>query len=119
MWKSALLGITLANLDTLNYFQNHKKENFEKDIFIFVKKGIRGLPFFFSFPFMVYASLLSLFSLLTMGKMPHRLNPKGRKKFMRLVSIIPFFGVLNKLVRAMLFLRMFDLIEVKGGNSAK
>ncbi|MAF25985.1 hypothetical protein CL634_10505 [bacterium] len=118
MWAEAVSGISLANLDSLKYYRDQSdREKIKEDVCLFVNQGIRNLPFFFYVPLRAYGILISSLCFLTKGSLPDQLTPSARQKFVRRLKILPFFGTMNKLIGAMVFLRLFDHISpTKEGN---
>lgn len=116
MWKQSIDGITKANLESLEYYQTRGSQQTSKDICSFVRYGIGNLPIFFSFPLKIYGTSFSFFCLLTNGKLPQSLNAKERQKMLSRARFFPLFGTLNKLIRAMSFLRLFDKIPLNEDN---
>jgi hypothetical protein len=109
MWTEAIYGISLANIDDLKYYQTHpNQEEIKKEICLFVKQGIQKLPFFYYVPLRIYAIFLGSFCLLTCGRFMNKISIKKRKVFIQRLKMIPFFDTLNKLIRGMIFLRLFD-----------
>lgn len=112
MWKKTICGIVSANIETLEYYQIMKdnERKIEKDIYLFVEKGINNLPFFLNFPLKLYCGFIGFFNIITTCHLPNTLHSESKIKFLRRMQVIPFFGILNKLIRAMILLRLFDYI---------
>lgn len=109
MWEQTIKGVALANLNSLEYYQR-EKHNFseiEKDIGLFVVKGIDDLPLFFRFPIKIYSILMGVLAL------------RGNGIIISRAEKVPFFGVMNKLVKAMVFLRLFDKISLSNSGSGE
>ena len=102
MWLSAINIITLYNLNEIKVYQENKSYylDIEDNISFFVVQGILNLPIFYSFPLKMYSSLLWLL-LLRKGNVAkiYKIN-------------IPFFGVLNKLIKSLILLKLFDELTV-------
>ena len=102
MWLSAVKIITLYNLNEIKVYQENKSYylDIEDNISFFVVQGILNLPIFYSFPLKMYSSLLWLLFL-----------RKGNVA--RIYEInIPFFGILNKLIKSLILLKLFDELTV-------
>jgi hypothetical protein len=111
MWKSVLAGIILENIETLKYYQtiNGENRNTVDSILQFVSNVITNLPWYFYLPVRIFASVISLFCLIATGHKLNVLSSEKRTSFLRCVQFIPFFSMLNKLVRSMAFLKLFDI----------
>jgi predicted permease len=112
MWESVLTGIILENIETLGPYQTIKGKNSNaiKSIFQFVSNIIINLPWYFRLPVRILASTIGLLCLITTGHRLNLLSSEKRSSFLRRVQFIPFFGMLNKLVRSMAFLKLFDIL---------
>lgn len=102
MWIKAIQLITAYNLEQLSFFKqnNLNNVNIQNNISSFVAQGIINLPIFFSFPLKVYSSLLWLFFL-----------RKGQADRLYRLNI-PFFGLLNKLIKSLVLLKLFDDLSI-------
>ena len=104
MWKKIIKKIVFLNLINLNFYTQNDlftKKLVKKSVAHFVVEGINCLPKFYSFSLKVYCTALSFFYLF---------GPSSFK--ISFLKLIPFFGMLNKFVRAMIFLRLFDLLPL-------
>jgi hypothetical protein len=112
MWKSVLTGIILENIETLKHYQNLNGKNSKtvESIFQFVSDVITNLAWYFRFPIRILASIIGLLCLIATGHKLNLLSSEKRSSFLRRVQIIPFFGMLNKLVRSMAFMKLFDIL---------
>jgi len=102
MWIKAIQIITEYNLNQLSFFKgnNLNNINIKNNVSIFVVQGIMNLPIFFSFPLKIYSSLLwVLFLRKGQADRLYRLN-------------IPFFGILNKLIKSLVLLKIFDDLSI-------
>ena len=118
LWEDAIHGITLANIESLEYYQ-HRKANTgstEKEVCLFVSKGIQGLPWFYQFPLKVFANLISIICLVSSHHLLCSLRPDQRERFLRWFQRIPLFGMFNKLVRTIAFLTLFDRLPLLLGE---
>lgn len=109
-----MVGIILENIETLNHFQALKdpKKNTVENIFQFITGVISNFPWYFYVPVKILANLIGLLCLMTMGRKLDLLSPDKRSGFLRRVKFIPFFNMLNKLVRSMAFLKLFDSLPL-------
>ncbi len=114
MWRSALAGIILENIETLKYYQTikGKDSNIAENILKFVSNVITNLPWYFRLPVMILASLVGLLCLITTGHKLNLLSSEKRASFLQRVQSIPFYGMLNKLIRSMAFLKLFDILPL-------
>lgn len=110
MWKSVLAGIILENIETIKHYQTLKGEssNTVESILQFVSNVIINLPWYFHVPIRILASMIGLLCLITTGCKLNLLASEKRSSFLRRIRFIPFYGMLNKLVRSMAFLKLFD-----------
>ena len=110
MWQSVLAGIILENIETLRYYQTMKdeKSSVVEEILQFVTNVIINLPWYFRLPVIILASVIGLLCLIATGHKLILLSSEKRSLFLRRIQFIPFFGMLNKLVRSMAFLKLFD-----------
>ncbi len=114
MWKSVLAGIILENIETLRHYQNMKRKNSNtvENILQYVSTVITNLPWYFRFPVMILAGIICLLCLIATGHKLNLLSSEKRSSFLRRVQFIPFFGMLNKLVRSMAFMKLFDILPL-------
>lgn len=114
MWKSVLAGLILENIETLRHYQSLKGENSNtiESIFQFVSNVITNLPWYFRLPVRVLAILIGLLCLIVTGHALNLLSSDKRSSFIQRIRFIPFFDMLNKLVRSMAFLKLFDILPL-------
>ena len=114
MWKSVLSGIILENIETLKHYQTMEVEhgNTVEEILQFVSGVIITLPWYFRFPVIILAYAIGMLCLFTTGHQLNMLSSEKRSSFLRRVQFIPFLGMLNKLVRSMAFLKLFDSLPL-------
>lgn len=112
MWKSVLVGIILENIDTLRHYQamKGKNSNTVDSIFQFTSNVITNLPWYFRLPVRMLASIIGLLCLISTGHKLNKLSSGKRSLFLQYIQFIPFFSMLNKLVRSMTFLKLFDIL---------
>ena len=110
MLKSVLAGIILENIETLRHYQAMKGENSNtlENILQFVTNAIINFPWYFQLPVRILSSIIGLLCLIATGHKLSVLSSEKRSSFLRRIQFIPFFGMLNKLVRSMAFLKLFD-----------
>jgi hypothetical protein len=106
MWLGVIKTITLHHLNEIDVYQENKSQylDIENDVYIFVVEGIQNLPIFYSLPLKVYSSLLGVF-----------LFKKGNLSKLYKIKI-PFFGVLNKLIKSLILLKLFDEFSISDIN---
>ena len=114
MWKSVLVGIILENIETLEHFQTlkEKNKNTVENIFQFITGVITNFPWYFYEPVKILAIIIGVLCLITTGHKLDLLSPEKRSGFLQRVKFIPFFDMLNKLVRSMAFLKLFDSLPL-------
>ena len=114
MWKSVLAGIVLENIETLTHYQTMKGERIiaVEKILQFVSNVITDLPWHFRIPVITLSNIIGFLCLITTGHKLNMLSSVKRSAFLRRVKFIPFFGMLNKLVRSMAFLKLFDILPL-------
>ena len=114
MWESVLTGIILENIETLKHYQTRKVKdsNIVDNILKFVINVITHFPWYFYIPIRILAGLIGLLCLVLTGNKLSLLSSEKRSSFLRRVQFIPFFGMLNKLVRSMAFLKLFDSLPL-------
>jgi hypothetical protein len=112
MWKSVLTGIILGNIETLGPYKTIKDKNSNavRSIYQFVSNVIINLPWYFRLPVWSLANMIGLLCLIVTGHKLNLLSSEKRSSFLRRVQFIPFFGMFNKLVRSMAFLKLFDIL---------
>lgn len=113
MWKSVLTGLVLENIETLNHYQavKDKDSDIVESILQFVSNVIVNLPWYFYLPVRVIATIIGLLCLLATGHKLNLLSSEKRSSFLHYIQFIPFFGMLNKLVGSMAFLKLFDSLH--------
>lgn len=114
MWKSVLAGIILENVETLDHYQTMKAKDDHADekIIQFVSNVITNLSWQFRLPVLILAYIIGILCLITSGKKLNLLSSEKRSLFLKRVQFIPFCGMLNKLVRSMTFLKLFDVLPL-------
>jgi hypothetical protein len=118
MWKSALAGIILENIETLDHYRTMSGDRASAvdNILQFVSDLIGGLPWHFRVPVITLASIIGMLFMMTTGRKLHLLPAGKRTAFLQRVSCIPFYGMLNKLVRSMAFMKLFDIAPLEQSN---
>lgn len=114
MWKSVLLGIIIENIETIKHYQSvrARSSSTEESIFQFVSRVIKNLPWYFYLPVRILVIIIGLLCLIATGHKLNLLSSGKRSSFLRRLRFIPFFGMLNKLVRSMAFLKLFDSLPL-------
>jgi hypothetical protein len=114
MWKSVLIGIIQENIETLKHYQSlkDKKNSTFEEIFQFVSKVLNNQPWYFRFPIRVLVSAIGIYCLIATRNELNLLSSERRASFLRRIKFFPFFGMLNKLVRSIAFLRLFDILPL-------
>lgn len=106
-----MAGIVLENIETLRYYQTLKEKNSNavQSIVQFVSDAVTNLPWYFYLPIKIFAILIGLLCLIVTGQKLNLLSSEKRTSFLQRVQFIPSFSMLNKLVRSMAFLKLFDI----------
>jgi hypothetical protein len=114
MLKNTIAGLVLINVETLQHYQTTRKDNpaVVDDISTFISKIINGLPWYYSFPSRMLLFITGSLCILTTGKSIKSLSRERRSVFLKYVKFIPLFATLNELVRALTFLRLFDVLPL-------
>lgn len=114
MWKSVLSGLILGNIETLKHYQAMKDMNPDAvdNILQYVSGVVAALPWYFRFPVLILANVTALLCLIATGHRLDLLSSEKRSLFLRRVRFVPLFDMLNKLVRSMAFLKLFDVIPM-------
>lgn len=119
MWKSVLAGLILENIETLKHYQAMKDMNPDavENILQYVSGVVAALPWYLRFPVLILANVTGLLCLITTGDRLNFLSSKKRSLFLQRVQVIPFYGMLNKLVRSMAFLKLFDVLPLESDST--
>jgi len=110
MWKNVVAGIILDNIETVIHFQTRQgsRRDTLENILQFVIDVITNLPWYFHMPVRIFATFIGLICMITTGSKLNMLSSEKRSSFMRLVKRIPSYVMVNKLIRSMAFLKLFD-----------
>lgn len=105
-----MAGIILDNIETLSHFQKSKRSRREtlENILQFVIDVVTNLPWYFHLPVRIFTNMVGLICLITTGSKLDMLTPEKRSSFLRLVKSIPLYNMVNKLIRSVAFLKLFD-----------
>ena len=91
---------------------NDENSNTVESILQYISGLITTFPWYFRFPVIILADIIGLLCLITTGHRLNLLSAGKRSSFLRRVQFIPFFGMLNKLVRSLAFLKLFDILPL-------
>lgn len=94
-----------------------KNDNAAEQILHYVSHVITNLPLYFRLPVVFLANITGLLCLIVTGHKLNLLSSEKRSSFLRRLRFIPFFGMLNKLVRSMAFLKLFDILPLENDYS--
>lgn len=114
--EQTALGIALANLDRLDYYRNGRTAEIDRALGSYVEGAIRRLPWFSGLPVRAVLWFLGVGIVVTTGRSMDRLSVVGRQRVFRLMQRLPLFGMVNKLVVSLTYLRLFDLLPVPGAG---
>lgn len=108
MWKPTVSAIAQANIESLDCCQLDDLKETVRQVCVYTHKAINHLPWFYRLPIKILAAVMGILCLATTARSLESLHPEKRAHFLRRVRIVPFFGMLNKFVRALAFLSLFD-----------
>jgi hypothetical protein len=89
------------NIMSMQYFQEHGNDEAINQISSFVENGIQKLPWFFRIPIKLFMLLVAAVNIISFSRSKTSVSPIAKK--------IPLYGMVNKLVRAMTFMILFDV----------
>ncbi len=114
IWKDTITSIIIYNIETVEIFKDYSgnKKLIIENICSYVVQIINKQPLFFRIPIKILSGTLKLFSWLISGKKLSLWKKSRRRKFIELFSKLPFVPLLNKLVRNLMFIKFFDLINM-------
>lgn len=112
MWKNVLTGIIMDNIESLRHYQTMKDDSATEVILKFVSGVITRLPWYFHLPVRMLAFMIGMLCVMTTGRNLNDLSSEKRSLFLRRIRFMPFFGMLNKLIRSMAFLKLFDSLPL-------
>lgn len=75
----------------------------------YVLAAVETLPWQFRKPIKLYSTALGMASIALTGRRPTSLSPSQRMRLVTKLRLVPAFGTLEKLVRAMAMLSLFDV----------
>ena len=104
-----LLGIVLNCKESisLNDFSGKVKSDYE--VYTYVSNSLKKLQWQFLVPITVIIYLIGFLSFLLVRDQIDILSAKKRASMIRIFMMIPFFKMLNKLVKALSYLVMFEI----------
>ena len=114
LWRDAVQGLTAYNITNLHPLGagSAVPAGLTRDIAEYVIGTMEQLPLYFNFPMKLFAFFINCFCLITAGRKLGSIPAQKRDGTFRLLIKIPFFGTLNKFVRATAFMRFFDHQEL-------
>lgn len=111
MWKGVLCDIALGNVGTLEYFgKQYNSENPIDEICHFIEQSINVLPWYFNVPVKMLACITGILCLLILRTSPGKMSAANRTRLIGLITKLPIFNLLNRLVRSLVFLTVFDIL---------
>ena len=115
MWKDTIFSLVLNELDTLEIYTklSEGKNEVIDDITLYIINGISMQPWFFEFVIKVIAFQVNLTVFILKFKRLSRCDSAFRNEAITKMSKIPIINLLNKFVRNLTLLRIFDLIDIK------
>ena len=102
-------AIAFANLDGLECYDRSQTQSWRPALREYVLAAVEALPWQFRKPMKLYSTVLGIASIVLTGRRPASLSPSQRMRLVRNLRLIPAFGTLEKLVRAMVMLSLFDM----------
>jgi hypothetical protein len=114
-----LAGIILENIESLRHYQTMKgrSDNIVEDILQYVSNVITSLPRHFRLPIRILVIIVGILCLIVTGHKLNSLPSEKRSRFLKRAQFIPFFTMINKLVRSLTFLRLFDSLPLESNYS--
>ena len=110
MWKQAISGISLANIETLDYYQLlANPDRTAEEVNQHVITSINGLPFPYRIGLKLFAGSIGLLILLFGFRPLPKMKRPQRQNWLRKLQVLPLFGLLDKLVRTLSFIRLYDI----------
>jgi len=101
MWRKAHVILVKDNLARLEYFNARRTQQSIGEIAARVEATVNSLPWFYRMPIRLIMMLIIIVKSLSF-------RPK-QDKLPGIVKIIPFYGMVNKLVRNLSLLFLFDV----------
>ena len=110
MWRNMLRGMAANSVCPLEYYQNLEipSDKLENDISRFVCETVEALPWYFRLSLKMMAATLNLLCCVSTGRKFGCLARERRAVWLRRMKIVPLFPTLNKFVRAMALMNLFD-----------
>ena len=108
MWKAVFKEIILFRLEEISPGL-HIKEDKEAFISEYVSDILKNLPWFYFIPISFLAQIVSLFSIFIFFKPFPKISTERKRFLLKKAKFIPLWGLLNKLVTVLTYLRMFDI----------
>lgn len=108
MWKNAIYGLYLFNIEDLDFYRVLVNKDINIPINRDIQKSINGLPSLYAFLIKFYAFFIELLCRIFTFHSLRTLSAKGRSVFVKSIRFLPLFPLLNKLVRNLAFLYLFD-----------
>ena len=109
VWEQMLGAIALANIDGLECHDRSETQGWESALRNYVLAAVESLPWQFRKPIKLYSTVLGVASIALTGRRPTSLSPSERMRLVTKLRLVPAFGTLEKLVRAMVMLSLFDV----------
>ena len=109
IWEQMVGALAFANLDGLECYDRSQTQSWEPALREYVLAAVETLPWQFRKPMKLYSTVLGIASIVLTGRRPTSLSPSQRIRLVRKLRLIPAFGTLEKLVRAMVMLSLFDM----------
>ncbi len=118
LWRSTLSGLALAHIETLDSFAAAaSREVVRAEVVAYVIGAVEDLPPYYRVPVAGFAAWIGLLCLVTRGRSLADLAPATRQRQVALLRRLPFFALLEKLVRSSALIRYFDLLPGPAGAS--
>ncbi len=102
-------AIAFVNLDGLECYDRSQTQSCEPALWEYVLAAVETLPWQFRKPIKLYSTVLGVVSIVLTGRRPTSLSSHERVRLVRKLRLVPAFGTLEKLVRAMALLSLFDV----------
>jgi hypothetical protein len=111
VWENTLAGMALYNVESLESYMPRESGDMELSLKRYVCSAVERLPWYFSVPVKSLGWMIGLLCLVFMRGRLLTLNPDGRAAFLAKAQYLPFFELLNKLIRTLAFLKIFDSVS--------
>lgn len=108
IWEDTVVLITRHNIESLRHFKGSPHYDVALEVGKFVTTVLGQFPSHIGFPIKLYATVIGVVVMvMTRGRL-NTMSPRRSKILEGFARYMPFFAILNKLIRALAFLNLFD-----------